>query len=201
MIVADLKPKRAPLWLALNSDGRITTAVLVQMHQGRLAVLADWLYEAEPGTALPDIAMDAGLASGVKAQSGGGLRVVAPRVHFEGYSTIGLVGAVRKLPATAQRGGDIMQGREELRGLMRRVSHGEPALVVDERARWTLRALLGGFARDADKPEPQENAYRVLMEGLEAFAGLLRGAILSPDDTGGRTAYTADGRAYLSARG
>ena len=211
MIVSDQKPARAPLWLALNSDGRITTAVLVQMHQGRLLVLADWLYEAEPGVALPDIVMDASLETPARGTVRGKaglvgvardrLQLCAPRPHFEGYSTIGLVGAVRKLPATAQRGGDILSGRDELRALMRRITHGEPALVVDERARWTLRALLGGFARDVDQQEPQANAYRVLMEGLEAFAGLLRGAVVGPDDNEGRVAYTADGRAYRSARG
>ena len=197
MIQPDLKPKRAPLWLAINSDGKITTAVLVQMHQGKLTVLNDWLYEGEPGQTLRDIAADVALAR----QSSEKLQLCAPRPHFEGYSTIGLVGAVRRLPATAQRGGDIMQGRDELRALMRRVSHGEPALVVDEKARWTLRALLGGYARDVDKPEPQANAYRVLMEGLEAFAGLLRGALASPDDSAGKIAYTADGRRFISARG
>ena len=211
MIAADLKPARSPLWLALNSDGRITTAVLVQMHNGRLAVLADWLYEAEPGVALQDIAMDASVQAPVRGTVAGKsglagvqrdrLQLCAPRPHFEGYSTVGLVGAVRKLPASVQRGGDILQGRDELRGLMRRMSHGEPALTVDARARWTLRALLGGFARDVDQQEPQVNAYRVLMEGLEAFAGLLRGAVAGPDDNDGRIAYTADGRAYRSARG
>ena len=197
MVAGDLKPKRAPLWLAVNSDGRITTAVLAQMHKGQLTILNDWLYEAEPGTALRDIAVDAALASQTRDK----VQLVAPRPHFEGYSTIGLIGAVRKLPASVQRGGDILQGRDELRGMMRRVSRGEPAVMIDEKARWTLRALLGGFARDVDKTEPQENAYRVLMEGLEAFTGLLRGALASPDDNAGRVAYTSDGRRFISARG
>ena len=197
MIAPDQKPKRAPLWLAINSDGRITTAALVHMHQGRLTILNDWLYEAEPGTALRDIAVDAALANTSREK----VQLVAPRHHFEGYSTIGLIGAVRKLPASPQRGGDVLAGRDELRGLMRKVSHCEPALIVDEKARWTLRALLGGFARDVDKPEPQDNAYRVLMEGMEAFAGLLRGSLASPDDTAGKVAYTADGRRFISARG
>lgn len=211
MIGADLKPGRSPLWLALNSDGRVTTAVLVQMHQGKLSILADWLYEAEPSTALPDIIMDASLETPARSAQTTGkgqlvsvardrLQLCAPRPHFEGYSTVGLVGAARRLPASPQRGGDILQGRDELRALMRRVSHGEPALAVDERARWTLRALLGGFARDVDQTEPHENAYRVLMEGLEAFAGLLRGAIASPDDNAGQFDYTPGGTRYRSAR-
>ena len=41
----------------------------------------------------------------------------------------------------------------------------------------------------------------MLMEGLEAFTGLLRGALASPDDNAGRVAYTSDGRRFISARG
>jgi hypothetical protein len=211
MIVADSRPARAPLWLAVNSDGRVTTAVLAQMHRGRLAILADWLYEAEPATALPDIVMDAALENPdrqvasqgktrVVALSRSPLSIVAPRAHFEGYPTIGLVGAVRKVPATPTRGADPLAGREELRTLMRRMTHGEPAFTVDDRARWTLRALTGGFARDVDKTEPHENSYRVLMEGLESFAGLLRGGVAAEDDTTGNFDYTPGGQRYRSAR-
>ena len=83
---------------------------------------------------------------------------------------------------------------------MRRVTHGEPALLVDDRARWTIRALVGGFARDVDKTEPQENAYRVLMEGLEAFAGLLRAGVADAGDNEGQFDYTPGGQRYRSAR-
>ena len=211
MITSGSKPARAPLWLAINSDGRVTTAVLAQMHRGRLTVLADWLYEAEPATALPDIVMDASLENPERASSAMGktrllattrekLSVVVPRGHFEGYSTVGLVGAVRRVPATLTRGSDPTAGREELRALMRRVTHGEPALLVDDRARWTIRALVGGFARDVDKTEPQENAYRVLMEGLEAFAGLLRSGVADAGDNEGQFDYTPGGQRYRSAR-
>ena len=211
MITSEAKPARAPLWLAVNSDGRVTTAALAQMHRGRLTVLADWLYEAEPATALPDIIMDASLENPERASAASGkarlltvtrekLSVVIPRGHFEGYSTIGLVGAVRRVPSSPTRGADPAAGREELRALMRRVTHGEPAFAVNDRARWTIRALVGGFARDVDKTEPHENSYRVLMEGLEAFAGLLRAGVAEQDDIEGNFDYTPGGQRYRSAR-
>lgn len=195
MISANLKPARSPLWLAVNSDGRVTTAVLTQLYKGRLSVLADWLYEADPGQALRDIMMDAQIEIPARER----LNVIIPRHHFDGYSTIGLVGAVRRIPATPSRGSDPLNGREELRGLMRRMTHGEPSFVVDERARWTIRALIGGFARDVNKPEPHENSYRVLIEGLEAFASLLRQQT-SDNETEGNFDYTPNGQRFRSAR-
>jgi hypothetical protein len=39
------------------------------------------------------------------------------------------------------------------------------------------------------------------MEGLESFAGLLRGGVAADDDSERTYAYAADGRRYLSARG
>jgi hypothetical protein len=81
---------------------------------------------------------------------------------------------------------------------MRKSVHGHPALRIAKNARWTLRAFAGGFARDADKIEPQDNAYAVLMQGAETFAAMLRGAA-SAGDSEPNYAYTPDGRRYLTA--
>lgn len=82
--------------------------------------------------------------------------------------------------------------------MLRRVVHDEPAIAIHPKARWTLRAFAGGYARDIDKAEPADNAYTVLMAGLEAFAGLLRGGT-QPLDEQPQFAYTEDGRKYISA--
>ena len=209
-VVAEAKPSRgSPVWLAVNTDGRVTTAVLCQLRQGVLTIFADWLADGSPLQTLPDIFQEASLETPVVSGSPGGkaqlagasrltLRLVAPTVHFNAYDTIGLRAAVRRLPAELTRGGDIVQGREELSAFMGRQAHGAPALRICERARWTLRAISGGYARDVGQAEPTAGAYRVVMEGLESFAGLTRGVGLA-DDTPRNISYTPDGRPYTSA--
>jgi len=200
---------RAPLWLCLGSNGAAVTAQLAQMAQGQLSVIADWLAEGDPGSVLRDVVEEARLTAlsskgGTRAGAGAGLsgspglRLVVPRATYDSYQSIGLGLAARKLQRDVTRGGDPMAGREEIRALMRRSAHGAPALRISKDARWTLRALAGGFARDADKADPQNNAYSVLMEGLESFAALLRGGA-GDSDTETQYAYTADGRRYISA--
>lgn len=210
-IVAEMAPVRGkPLWLCVNADGQIVTGVLCQMHQGHLRVLADWLAEGDPGQVLRDILGEATLSApssgsrdgktGVAGVSPGraGPRLLVPRSHFERVASIGLIKTGRLLTGDVTKGGDIGDGREELRRMTAQRSHGEPALQVAETASWSLRAFSGGYARALDATEPAENAYRVLMEGLEAFAGLLRTGALA-DDRQANYGYTPDGRRFLSA--
>jgi hypothetical protein len=210
-IAPQIRPAaRAPLWLALNSDGRVTTAILVQVHQGQVAIIADWLAEGAPGEVLPDIMQSASMETPTIRSTGGKteattyqrstLRLVAPRPHFEAYDTIGLRPAARKLPADVQRGGDLSTGREEIRSLFQRSAHGQPSLQIAESARWTLRAFAGGYARDATSDHATEGPYRVLMEGLEAFTAMLRGVGLREDDSERNYSHTPGGQRYLSAR-
>lgn len=205
IIMADAKPaSRAPTYLALNTDGRVTTGVLVQMLRGRLTILADWLHEGDAGTALPDIIQAARLelpaagTTGAQAVAPSSLRPIAPREHFDEYSTLALRAVARRSKLNVQRGGAADIGREELRALLRRFVHDEPAIAVHPRARWTLRALAGGYSRQLDSPDPTPGAYAVLMAGLESFAALLRGG-LDAVDSQPAYAYTEDGRKYISA--
>lgn len=200
---------RNPTYLALNTDGRVTTGVLCQLVKGRLIVAADWLYEGDAGQVLPDILEAVRLElprvaaqplgkGGPQSVFPSALRPIAPREHFDEYSTLSLRSVARKLRITISKGGAADQGREELRGLARGLVHDQPRLAIHPNARWTLRAMAGGYARDIDKSEPQDNAYRVLMAGLESFAALLRGG-LQPLDNSPNFAYTEDGRKYISA--
>ena len=68
-----------------------------------------------------------------------------------------------------------------------------------------MNALAGGYCRDIlpsglSAEFAKQNAYRVLIEGIESFAALLRVGV-GEDDEGKNYATTADGRRYLSARG
>jgi hypothetical protein len=76
-------------------------------------------------------------------------------------------------------------------------------LIVSAAARWTLNALSGGYAytrtrEGALADEPVLNAYRVLIEGIESFAGAGARAAESDDV---RYATDARGRRYLTTLG
>ena len=86
------------------------------------------------------------------------------------------------------------------------MTHGVPALRVSTRARWTLNAFAGGYCREVGKEGMlNENAkpgpHRVLMEGLEAFASLLRNSRTLDEEEPVQYATTRDGRKYVSALG
>ena len=200
------------LWLLINTNSKTTSAVLVQMQEGRLCILADWLSENDAGTCLTDMLKDVQLevsggpsppldsvprVSERSPSPSAALRYLAPRNHFDQYSIHGLKAATRAAKISLQAGGESERGREELRAMLRRATHGRVALAISPRASWTLRALAGGYARDADKQEPQANSYALLMEPLEAFAALTRQT--SEVDTAINYEYLSDGRRYISA--
>ncbi len=206
----DLRPAKAPLWLAVNSDGKVTTAVLCQLSYGQLLILADWLHEGDPGAELADIIQEASVETPFRRVGDGKLpdprvsretlRCVAPQSHWGLYDLIGLRPAAKRIPVDLSRGGAPLQGREELRRMLRARVHGMATVRVSNRATWTLRALAGGFSRLVDASEPEENSYAVLMTGVEAFAAMLRGAgVQNENNINWQTA--PDGRRYISARG
>jgi hypothetical protein len=164
--------KTRPYYLAFNARNGVVTAALCQHVDGTLWVLADWVREGEAGDVVRTIAVDASLEVQAHPQA------VIGQDHFRPFNVVGLVPAVKRVPMEALTGGALTAGREELRVLLQTYKRGQPALLVSSRALWTLRALSGGYARTIVKGgamagEPVENFYRVLMEGLESFAGLL----------------------------
>ena len=186
---------RSPLFLCLNAGSGIVTGVVVQVVDGGLHVLADYVREGDPGAALSSIVVDATLATAE-------CRLVAGPEHYSAYNRLGLRGAVGKLPAELRRGGDEAVGRDEIRGLLRRQIRGFPALRISTSARWTVNAFAAGYARAVDKrgivqAEAQEGTYRVLMEGLETFTALMKIGTLSDDKPNVRV--TEGGQRYVSA--
>ncbi len=103
---------------------------------------------------------------------------VTPPHHEERYTNVGLNQAIRAVPSVVRSGGAEAAGRLQMQDMLGRISRGLPAVQVSPRARWTCRALGGGFGRAlvrgrlADHAE--EGPYRLLMEGLESFLGLAR---------------------------
>ena len=185
---------RLPVFLAVNATGSMTTGVLAQIVNGRMHILHDFAYEGDPGSNLHT------LVEAASSVANAALTVYAPRVHFDRYDNLGFRAAAKAVPIALRRGGDGPQGREQLRGLIEGMRANVPTLRVSSAATWTLRAFAGGYARAQNKDEPEDNVYRVLMEGLEALAGTMRSGFEAADQN---IAYATgnDGRKYMTTRG
>jgi len=195
-VVAELAPHgSSPVVLCLNATRSLTTVVAVQFVGKALHVLADYVGEADPGMAIPEIVRDAWLELGRK------LVLVAPRTHFGNrYDPFGLAGAVHRMQMQVSAGGDIETGRAALRELMRQQTRGEPALRVSSTARWTLNGLAAGYARPVNRQgtvaeEPADGVYRLLVEALESFMASAQVAG-EEADMHQNWAYTRTGQRY-----
>jgi hypothetical protein len=191
------KLPRQPMFLAVNATQMYTTAVLVQVNDGVFNVHWDAVREGDPGAVLSGIVADAGLEAGQRPRLYG-----APE-HFGNYDTVGLRGAARKVPADLSQGGLGLEGRDEIRGLLRRQIRSGPALRVSQKARWTLNAFAGGYCKSVLKNGilsefADEGPYKTLMEGLESFASLLKMGHIGEDQPI-NWATTSDGRRYISS--
>ena len=182
-------------YLCVNAAYGHTTAVAVQVIDGCLHVLADWVGEGDPGANLRPILLDAQVAFGVR------LDALAPPDHWLGFDVVGLRAAASAIPVKLRRGGLPVLGRTELRGLFNRQVRGLPAARIAAAAHWTLNALAAGYAFPVDKHgklagEPQPGVYRTLMEGLEAFTAFMKTGIMEP---AANVRYTEGGQPYVSA--
>ena len=97
-----------------------------------------------------------------------------------------------------------MAGQAEIAKLLKQQHRGQAAVKVSQHAKWTLNALSGGYCKDILKngqPSefPKPGVYKVLMEGIESFAALLRAGVDEDFETEKRYDYTADGRKFLTA--
>lgn len=195
-ISSDVAASRLPHenYLLLNSDTRSTCAIVVAVRAGGLAVVADFLEGGDPGHVL------GGMAASARVIAGGPLVSYAGAQHFQQYDNIGLRAAAKTCGLEPMRGGEIVAGREELRRLITLIRGATPLLQVSKSATWTLRALSGGYAREAGKTEAMTGGYRVVGEALETFAAILAMGGLD-DDAGLSYGHTKDGRRFLTSAG
>jgi hypothetical protein len=191
---------RTPCWLLVNARPARTSGVLVQAIDGVLRVFADWVREGPPQETFSDLARDAALTAAAP------LRIYAGSEHFDAHANVGLVQAARRGASLVQRGGPSEAASGSLAEYLRETRRGEPRMLVSPDARWTLKALSGGYARGLDKAgvvqdHPAENDYRMAMEPLEGFVRWFS-ALASTEESRQdvRYATTNDGRRYLSAR-
>lgn len=192
------KLPRAPMYLAVNGTQMYTTAVLIQMVDGAFNILWDAVREGDPGATLEGMLRDANVEAGQK------VKLFAPPDHFGNYDTIGLRGSARKVPVDLHKGGQPLDGRDEIRGLLQRTIKGHPALRVSGGARWTLNALSGGYCKEVLKTGmltefAVDGPYKTLMEGIESLAALLKFGQMR-EEQAVNWATASDGRRYISAR-
>jgi hypothetical protein len=196
----DLQPVPVQmLWLAVNATTQHTTAVMLQIVDGGVNILADWIAEGDPGNALAGLVASAGLFAGRD------FRIAAPPDHFERRDNVGLVPAAARVPCNIYPAGAEMDGRAALRQLLTETRRGHAALQVSSQARWSANALAGGHCYQIDRRTgllsdvPVAGVYSTLMAGMEAVAGLLHIASQADDDK--RYAFTPGGRRYQTALG
>lgn len=196
----DLAGLRASsFYLAIGASRMYTTGVLCQVAGGVILVLADWVREGDPGSVLSDIVTDAGLFAATKPN------VFAQPKHWGSYDAVGLQGAARRIQVQLKTGGQEEAGRTELRKRIDATAGQTPCLLISSQARWTLNAFSGGYARSVVKggvetATADDGLYRVLMEGLEAFAAATSGALSRDGEDTPNFAVDPQGRRYLSAR-
>jgi hypothetical protein len=187
-------------YLVLNATRQYTTAVLVQMAGTGIRCCVDFVREGDPGNTLADIFAE------VDRLVPGKLTLYAPPSHWQNFDAIGLQPAIRQLKRRISIGGDPANGREELRKKLETLQHGLPSLLVSDKARWTLNAFAGGYARSIPKSGQamvgvaDEGPYKTLMEGLESFIAVSAVAVERDGDETLNYAIDAQGRRYLSAR-
>jgi len=170
----------------------------VQSVEGGIHVLADAVADSNPGQVLSEI------MAAIGVEAGRSYRSIAPPGHFTGHDTVGLRPAANRVPVSLSRGGASLAGQAEIGKLLKLFRRGEASFKVSQHAKWTLNALSGGYCKDILKNgQPSEfvkpGPYKVLMEGLESFAALLRVG-MEQDDMERRYAYDDTGRRYLTAR-
>lgn len=197
-IMPELEPmKRSPLFLCLNATKLGTTGALLQLDEGTLRVIADWVTDDTPGATLRHIIQSANI------EAEGKVKIVAGPEHFKEIETIGLRAAATKIPVQLMQMGEPTRGREELRAMFGRQPGGRIPVQVSSNATWTLRAFSGGYARDYGKDgqlkaDANDNHYRVLMEGIEAFLALAN-LTDQAGDSSINYAYAPDGRRFISS--
>jgi hypothetical protein len=180
----------------------MVTAVAMQVIDGSIRILADYVREGEPAIVIDDI-IAAAPARGRNARAAGR----RPPPTSTTYNNVGLAQAVRKIPMEIRPGVVPERARKLIKSLLQRERQGMPMLLVSSDATWTLNAFAGGYAHLMLKggvlaDYAEEGVYRILMEGVESYIALLElGNSTDEGDSGRLNAATRDGRRYTSMLG
>lgn len=181
---------RSSRYLCLNADGAFVTGVLVQ-YDGTLSIIADWIETGDPGQCVGNIIKQAMVAAT------GDVEIIVPPKEMDRYHNKGVVAALRRVPRDCRNGNNPLRGRDEIRDLLATRADIPLVQIDGHRASWTARAFAGGYHRPNNTvghpdDQPEEGAYKTLMEGLETFAGIMHHE--STDGIGGTDGLYRTGR-------
>ena len=201
-VADDLRPMSGrPLWLAMSCSASSVTAALCQVLDGAIRVYADWVREGDAGQVFE------GLMKDIVMEAGQRPRLVMPPIHYDRYNNLGLRQAAMKWNHDVRQGTPMEMGRSVIRDLLKRDILNVSGLLVGSKAVWTGNGFAGGYCRSVLKGGmlaewAEEGPYRVMMEGIESFAGLLKAGMAAEDDGEAELHYdtTSGGRRFLSAR-
>lgn len=200
-VAEDLRPLSGrPLWLAMGAGSGAVTAVLMQVIDGAIRIYSDWVREGEPSQVFEALMKDVNLDAGQRP------RLVMGPIHFDRYNNLGLRQAAMKQMQEVRQGTPPERGRPEIRDLIKKDLKNMPALLVGDKARWVSNGFAGGYCRSLLKggvlaEYAEEGPYRVIMESIESFVGLLKIGMAEDDERAEVVYdYTAGGRKFMSAR-
>lgn len=201
-VADDLSPMSGrPLWLAMSCTPVSVTAALCQVLDGAIRIYADWVREGDAGSVFEPLMKDIIMEAGQRP------RLVMPPIHFDRYNNMGLRQIAQKFGHDVRQGTPMDMGRGIIRDLLKRDIQNVSGLLVGSKAIWTTNGFAGGYCRALLKggmlaEYAEEGPYRVMMEGVESFAGLLKAGMAVDDDEEIELRYdtTSGGRRFLSAR-
>lgn len=180
-----------PYWLCLNAVDGVAAGVLCQLEQGCLRVYRDWILEGDTPRNLRDILESAAL------ESEGRLKVLAHPKTLEAYSNTGMRMAGKQKNAEIKKGYDPARGRDLIQDMLRKTRNQMPEVAVCADASWVLRGFSGGYALEDGLAT--KGPYKVIMEGLESFVGLIKAGFIAAENDDRVYATSRDGRQYLSS--
>jgi len=175
-----------PALYAVAATSTEAAAVAVSQTRQATIILAGVVIEGAPGTAVPEALAH---VRTLVARPGG---VVIPRA-LHTYDTIGVAAVLRSQGETPSTGADPARARAQLQSLI-----DARKLQVAEQASWVLRALTGGYTYDTDAKTPKQNAYRTLMEAVEAVVPIFSNQAQGLE--GHRAVDPRSGKTFLTSR-
>jgi hypothetical protein len=193
-----LEPRaNLPRYLCVSSRPAMTAAALVQYDDGTLRIYRDWAINEPPQECFGRILREAILA-------GGKLEVCAPQEQFDRYANNGLPAAIKAEFLQAKKTGWAAKSEGQLRPWLQKQKNGFPCIMVQQDCRWVVGGFSRGYVRRLDKSgklsdQPEDNQYRLIMEGLESFVAYFDG-IGKMENDGLTYARTPSGQQYISLR-
>lgn len=187
--------KRHPRYLVVTSRPSMTAAALVQVIDGCVRVMEDWVYNEPPADALDRIIPEARLSAGE-------FKALAPSEQFDRYLNNGLPAALKFHKVEVKIGASTQSSVGSLQSYMTQQRRGQPMFMVSPNAKWTMNGLMLGYRRGLTdsgtlEDHPTENHYQLVCSAIEIFAKFISSGTLNPDGDL-HYAHTADGRQFVS---